>query len=202
MRLSSKSRIKGLVLVAICWTAWPSLAQGADADGQFAIKGIGIFDCQRFVEARAANDQVYMRFRSWLAGYLTAVNLYEPDTYDSVPWETTEILTIIIDNHCQQNPEERFVQAAQRLVLTLKDDRLSTQSPLLRVTAGGLSTRLYEEVLRRLQNQLAELGIYSDTPDGIFGPKTEQAIATFQVSEGLDGTGLPDPLTVWKLMKP
>ncbi len=133
---------------------------------------------------------------------MTATNRYEPNTYDNAPWGTPEILATIIDNHCQNNPQERFVEAVQKLLITLKADRIESSSPVLTVTVGDRSVRLYEEVLRRVQSQLVERGLYYGAPDGIFGPRTQEAIATFQISEGLAGTGLPDALTVWKLVKP
>ncbi len=202
MRAPFTSHWIGLVLVALSSALSPFPVQGADANARFAIKGVGVQTCQQFVDARAARAQAYMRFRSWLEGYVTAVNRYEPQTFDSAPWGTTEVLTVILDNYCQETPDERFVQAVQKLTITLKEDRLIEASPLLTVTVSGQTTRVYEEVLRRVQVALAERGLYDSEPDGVFGPKTREAIATFQISEGLDGTGLPDPLTVWKLLRP
>ena len=202
MRFFFTSRWKSLALVALCYAFLPSPVQGADKDGQFAIKGIGIQTCRQFANARAAGSEAYVHFRGWLEGFLTAVNRYEPETYDAAPWGTTEVLAVIIDNHCKKNPDDRFVAAVQKLTITLKEDRLKESSPRLVVTVDGRTARVYEDLLRRIQIQLAELGLYDGTVDGQFGPKTQEAIAIFQVSEGLKGTGVPDPLTVWKLVRP
>ena len=202
MRFLFTSRWKSIALVALCFAFLPSPVQGADKNGQFAIKGIGRQTCRQFTDARVAGSEVYAQFRGWLEGFLTAVNRYEPETYDAAPWGTTELLALIIDNHCQKNPDDRFVIAVQKLTIKLKEDRLTESSPLLVVTVGGRTARVYEDLLQRIQVQLAELGLYDGTVDGQFGPKTEEAIAMFQVSEGLKGTGLPDPLTVWILVRP
>lgn len=180
----------------------PAPVSAADANGQFATKGIGVLSCAVFVEARSQGSATASRLKDWLDGYLTATNRYEPDTFDVAPWGPSEVFAIIIENHCRQNPDEGFAQAAQRLVLSIGTDRLARRSPLRTVTANGANTQIYDEVLRRVQAQLAERGLYNGQPDGVFGPRTRDAIATFQISEGMDGTGLPDPLTVWKLVRP
>ena len=190
-----------LVLACLC-TVLPTTASAADANGQFATKGVGALSCRQFVDDRLKDGELKLRFRSWLDGYLTAVNRYEAKTYDAAPWASGEVFATIVERHCRENPDESYAQAAQRLILSLEADRLVRRSPLRTVTATGRSTQIYEEVLRLLQVQLAERGLYAGRPDGVFGPRTQDAIATFQISEGMDGTGLPDPLTVWKLLRP
>lgn len=192
-----------VALLALWVAASPwQAARAADSAGQFAVKGVGLQSCRQFVNAQASRSTDLVRFRSWLEGYLSAVNRYEPQTYDSAPWGTTGVFSAIFEGHCRNNPNERFVDAAQRLVVTLKADRLVSKSPMMTVRAGGRNTQIYQEVLRRVQVKLADRGLYRDQPDGRFGPKTEGALATFQISEGLPGTGAPDPLTVWKLIRP
>lgn len=202
MSLSLVSRVTVSVFVVLVWASASQVVLAADPSGRFATKGVGLQTCRQFVNAQASRSRDLIRFRSWIEGYLTAVNRYEPQTYDSTPWGTTGVFSAIFEGHCRNNPNERFVDAVQRLVITLKPDRLVTRSPLLTLRAGGRDTQIYQEVLRRVQVKLAERGLYRDRADGLFGPKTQAAIATFQISEGLGGTGLPDPLTVWKLIRP
>ena len=190
-----------LVLACLC-AVLPALAGAADVNGQFATKGVGVLSCRQFVDDRSKDGEFRQRFRSWLDGYLTAVNRYEPGTYDAAPWASGEVFATIVERHCRESPNESYAQAAQKLILSLKEDRLTQRSPLRSVTASGRSTQIYEEVLRLLQVQLADRGLYTGRPDGVFGPRTQDAIATFQISEGMAGTGLPDPLTVWKLLRP
>lgn len=107
---------------------WPQAGRAADEGGQFAIKGVGLLTCQDSVAARVAESELDIRFRAWIDGYLTAVNRYEPGTYDATPWGTPEIIATIVDNHCRDNPDERFVVAVQKLVATLQADKLTTSS--------------------------------------------------------------------------
>lgn len=195
---------KGALAMAL-GLAVPLLAPAAfaaDGNGQFATKGVGALTCRQYVEARQSRPAMASAFRNWLDGYLSAVNRYEPQTYDSVPWGSGEVFAVILESHCRGAPDETFVQASQRLVLSTRNDRLPQRSPLITLSADGRSIQIYQEVLRRVQAQLADRGLYNGQLDGQYGPQSRQAIATFQISEGLDGTGLPDPLTVWKLLKP
>ena len=177
-------------------------AAGADAQGQFAIKGVGLLTCEQSVQARESQSALDAAFRGWIQGFVTGVNRYQDGTYDAAPWGTPEILATIVYNHCRENPQERFVEAVQKLVATLQKDRLSKSSPLLTVDVDGRRTLLYQEMLKRVQERLADQGLYLGTADGVFGPRTQEAIAMYQISEGLEGTGVPDPLTVWKLVQP
>jgi hypothetical protein len=201
MRLSWISWSAVAAFVAL-WAGMPQSAIAADAEGQFAIKGLGAQTCQRHVEARQTRSAEYGNFRSWLQGYVTAANRYEIDTYDAAPWGSAEVWAAIIDNHCASNPDEPFATVVQKLIRSLMPEKLEARSPVLTVSADGLSVRVYEEVVRRIQQQLIEIGLYSDAADGQFGASTQEALATYQLSEGLDATGLPDPLTVWKLVQP
>ena len=56
------------------------------------------------------------------------------------------------------------------------------------------------EQIQNLQRRLSELGYYEGSIDGIYGPNTQGALAEFQQSEGLAGTGVMDPLTRERLI--
>ena len=200
-RFSVSSWRNSLVLACLC-AILPATASAADSDGQFATKGVGVLSCRQFVDERSNDGELRQHFRSWLNGYLTAVNRYEAKTYDAAPWASGEVIATIVESHCRESPDESYAQAVQRLILSLEQGRLVRRSPLRTVSASGRSTLIYEEVLRQLQVRLADRGLYAGRADGLFGPITQDAIATFQISEGMDGTGLPDPLTVWKLLRP
>jgi hypothetical protein len=47
-----------------------------------------------------------------------------------------------------------------------------------------------------LQQALAELGYEVGTPDGVFGPGTEEAVKQFQADTGLDADGVAGPATL------
>ena len=180
----------------------PLSASGADGEGRFAIKGVGTLTCRKFVEVRTQNTSLHTAFLHWAEGFLTAVNRYDADTYDIAPWQTTAVLDRIFASHCEKNPDEKFVALLQKLGVSLRDGRLQERSEMLTITVNGESTRVYQALLVQAQAKLKELGFYGGAVDGAFGPKTQEAIATFQIAEGVVASGLPDPLTIWKLLSP
>jgi hypothetical protein len=49
------------------------------------------------------------------------------------------------------------------------------------------------EEVRKLQGRLKELGYFTDTVDGNFGPKTESAVKRFEVADNMQATGVATP---------
>src|SRR3972149_7601313 len=96
MQLSPASKWVRVLFAVLCWALAPLPAPAADAEGRFAIEGVGIQTCKQFLEARAAGSETYERFSGWLEGYLTAANRYAAGAYDIPPWEATEGLAVIL----------------------------------------------------------------------------------------------------------
>lgn len=190
-----------LVALVLSGLLSPLALQAADTEGNFAVKGAGLASCEQFVAERGEKSNLYWMFGGWLDGYLTAINQFAPDTYDIAPWESTDLLAALIENYCKQNPEQNFFSIANALAGRLMEDRLQTQSPPVEAKARGQSIRLYQETLRRAQQALKDRGHYTGTVDGLFGPQTQQAIEDFQRKQGLKVTGLPDQLTLLRLLK-
>jgi Putative peptidoglycan binding domain len=55
--------------------------------------------------------------------------------------------------------------------------------------------------VKTLQQALAALGYSSGTPDGVYGPSTQNAVERFQVAKGLDEDGIVGPTTLAALQK-
>lgn len=55
------------------------------------------------------------------------------------------------------------------------------------------------EAVRNLQENLAALGYNVGIPDGDFGPKTEEAVRSFQRAQGLTADGIAGPVTLHAL---
>ena len=188
------------VLVASAVGLGPRLVSAAAPDGQYAIKGEGRQTCEHLLAGGSA--QFHAGFRGWIMGYLTAVNRYEATTYDIIPWQGIDVLITIINNHCKENKGERLNDVVHKIVMTFQPSRLEHTSSGLVITVDGQSVRIYEDVLLRAQEKLADLGFYAGVVDAKFGPATQEAFATFQLTEELEATGLPDTLTLWKLFSP
>jgi hypothetical protein len=178
-------------------------AAAQDNARQFAVEGAGMLTCARFVAARAdTTSPDYQRMIGFIEGYLSAANLYEPDTFDLTPWHNAAALDIIVGNHCAEHPEDRLVGVTQRMVGGLRPIRVARFSPMLEVGDQQHRTFVYETILRRSQAALQLRGLYSGPEDGTYTPALREAFSAFQRSVDLDPTGVPDPATLWKLLNP
>jgi hypothetical protein len=113
------------VLPALCVLAGCPTAQALDDDGEANIYGPGAATCSAYVAARkggAAAD-----FDRWLEGYLSAVNLVLPDTYDILGDYKHETAVAWVDAYCSRNPEDQFGFAANRLAAYLYPNRLASK---------------------------------------------------------------------------
>ena len=179
----------------------PAIAQ--EETQQFAVEGAGMLTCERFIAARGDNASPdYQRMIGFVEGYLSAANLYEPNTFDLTPWHNAVALDMILEHHCAQYPEDRLVSVTQRMVVGFRPLRVARFSPLLEVGDGQNRAFVYETILRRAQAALQIRGLYSGPEDGQFTPALRQAFVAFQSEKGLSQTGVPDPATLWNLLNP
>lgn len=193
--------MRRLALAAVVLLA-PSLAVAADAEGSFAVDGIGTWTCQRFIDERKAQSNYYFMFGGWLDGYLTAINAYSPDTYDLTPWESAKLLMALMDAHCRERPDQAFVGMVVEFARTLKNTRLATPSPVIDAVVGERSVKVYQATMMQVQAALRDAGFYGGTVDGQFGPQTQSAIEAFQGAKQIEVTGLPDQMTLLALLRP
>ena len=193
-----RRRFALVLLLAVCA---PSLGHAADERGGFSIRGAGLLSCAVYTQERAKRSETYYMIGGWLDGYLTAINQYSPETYDVASFETTELFTEIIQNHCADHPDHRVFAVMNTLIMRIRDDRLRTGSPFVKIAVGDRSAQLYLETLRRAQQELKRLGHYTGEINGQFNDGTRAAFALFQKSIGFNGTGFPDQTTLWRLLR-
>ena len=102
------------------------LALSADDAGQYLIMGLGNSTCKSFIAEDEAGQAYYL---SWLAGYMTAYNYTQEETY-SILGETKnahQIESWLID-YCTVNSNERFESAIRNLLRNLKFFRSKNRS--------------------------------------------------------------------------
>lgn len=176
-------------------------ASAADKNGDFFARGLGSQRCQHYVAEKAKGSATYFLYRSWLNGYMSAFNQYAEDNYDVAPNATMIGLANAVEAVCKQNPKQQFWTAAFGLTQALWKGRLPLKSEVIAATAGQQSVRLYRATLQEVQAALNKQGYKVGKPDGIFGKKTQEALADFQKKQKLQVTGLPDPATRAKLLR-
>jgi len=177
-------------------------ANAADIEGAFSIRGAGLLTCDIYTEQRAAQSNAYLMIGGWLDGYITARNQFSEDTYDVTSYESTELLAAIIDNHCQNNPDDRLFSVVNSMLIKLNDERIRERSAFVTAEIDSREARLYRETVRRLQQQLEQKGFYEGDIDGLLSSSTISAIRAYQSDQRLEVTGFPDQTTLWRLLTP
>ncbi len=192
-------RILGALLLLLLS---PYGAQAAGEEGPFALEGVGSEPCKQFTRARKdQKSQDYALFVGWIYGYLSAYNQFNEDTVDIIPWQGFGLLDTFLSNYCQKHPKDAFAAAVGAMTSSVAPMRLQEKSEVVEVSAGDKSVALYEEILRRAQKALAELGYYEGEIDGVYGKETRTAFKEYQRDNDLDVTGLPDQGTLYKLFR-
>ena len=83
--------------------------------------------------------------------------------------------------------------------ITGQDEWLLLWQPSYRINAFHFGAQ--SPAVAQLQHQLAQLGHYTATPDGIVGGRTKTALARFQEQNGLIPSGDTNPLTLYLLQQ-
>lgn len=189
------------VLVGLLWLA-PGIASAADAEGAFAVKGVGLTRCSDFVAAvqGVEKDRIAM-YVGWIGGFMTASNQNKDETFDLTPWQNVRTLSSALMAFCDKNADMRFAEATARLAASLGRDRLVNRTELVPISHEGKNHYVYKETLRRVQAQLAEKGLFSGDVNGEFDEPTRAAIETYQTEKKLPVSGLPDQRTLYSLFK-
>ena len=127
-------KVKRLILAAAlllpigCWAA--------DQDGYFrpyfmTSKGINYARCKDFVIAsnlaRQGHFSAQNQFNQWLDGFLTAYDMYTPDTYDIGYGKDIETMDIWLENYCAKHPDSFFNNAVESLIFELYPNRAQTK---------------------------------------------------------------------------
>lgn len=189
---------KALLLTALIVLSAPALA--ADKNGQFFSRGLGAQLCQNYVAEKTKGSASYFLYRSWLNGYLSAYNQFSQETYDIAPNATMDGLANAVESVCRKYPERKFWTAAFGVTQALWPKRMVLKSVMVSATSGKRTVTLYRATMKEVQQALKSKGYKIGRPDGMFGKRTQQALAAYQKKQKLPVTGLPDPATRVKLL--
>lgn len=183
----------GLSLAAL-----PALA--ADSDGNYAVRGVGATTCGDFATAVEQQDQNLPLVLQWLQGYVSGLNLLQEGTYDASPIQEPGTLAALVLNVCRSNDGLILETATAQALNALAPARLTQQSENLTLEAADRQVVVRRDTLRQVQRRLRETGHYTSSIDGLYGPGTRRALASYQESAGLTVTELPDADTLIRLL--
>ena len=105
-----------------------------DKNGRYFALGVGKRSCEDYVkfrEKRLENftpeqyEMADLVVDHWVAGYLTAHNLYVTDTYNVMGGASIEQAVAWLDNYCRSNQKKLFAEAVFAMVQSLHPKRLT-----------------------------------------------------------------------------
>lgn len=191
-------------LSALCILAATS-AYGADAEGKFAVRGIGGQACSVWTAISESPDEAARRdgilaFQAWIAGYLTATNRLKADAYDTVPFLDMINVLAITMNECKATPDELAENTVARVVGAFDKAKVTVESPIVMVPDAGAEKPYRQATIKLAQQKLVELGYLTAEPDGVLGPASSEALTLYQSENGLTSNGELSVDTMFKLL--
>jgi len=196
--MSIKRTTNKLLLCTVLAFTSVTPAQAADENETYAVKGAGVSYCSTFVESMQSRDKNYFVYGGWIEGYLTGLNQQLANTFDLAPWQTTELMLRIIEPICQQNPKQQFHNVMKAMAGEFSQHKVSQSGNYIQIEADK-SLVFQEVIITRIKATLVEKGFYKGDDDFGWGEAVIAAVKDFQRSQGLEETGLPDQLTLYKL---
>ena len=94
-----------------------------DMNGNFASYGVGARPCSDYIEARQQGEELLDYYNNFVLGYLSAVNLIVPSTFDILGDRSMGAALARLDDHCQRNSDENFTNALALLTGAYYDER-------------------------------------------------------------------------------
>jgi hypothetical protein len=136
---------RGAVCVAVWITALSSSLFAIDSNHRYFAYGVGERSCDDYVKFREKRldtlEQQHPRYAKeelyeivdrivehWIAGFLTAHNLYVADTYNVAGKSTMDELKARLEKTCRANTKQRFAEAMITVVQELHPQRVKTES--------------------------------------------------------------------------
>jgi hypothetical protein len=142
-RILRSARLAAIVLLAVVGARAQLYA--VDSNNRYFAYGVGQRTCEDYVKFREkrldALEQQHPRYtkdelydivnrivEQWIAGFLTAHNLYVSDTYNVAGKSSMDDIKARLETACRANPKGFFVQAMISVVQQLNSQRVSVDT--------------------------------------------------------------------------
>ncbi|MDO6568654.1 peptidoglycan-binding domain-containing protein [Alteromonas sp. 1_MG-2023] len=175
-------------------------AQAADSEGAFNTKGAAKRSCEAFTSTYAEQGSETYLYGGWLEGYITAFNALQQKTFDVTPWQTTELMLLMLNKHCTDNPEQKFLDATNVMLKAFLPTRLAARSDIIEMTINDSTIYIYQSVLDMTTEALKASGYNVDIAESEFNASYVKAITQYQQAKGIAVTGFPDQQTLVNLL--
>jgi hypothetical protein len=137
--------LRALLALALMVSAVSTKVEAIDSNNRYFAYGVGQRTCEDYIRFREKKletlEQKYERYTSdelyeivnwvvehWIAGFLTAHNLYVSDTYNVVGKLTMDDLKARLENNCRTNRKQYFTEAMITVVHELHPQRVKADS--------------------------------------------------------------------------
>jgi hypothetical protein len=129
-----------LVLAVMLAVPAPQL-YAIDSSNRYFAYGLGQRSCEDYVKFREkkletlarkheryTQEELYEIVEHWIAGFLTAHNLYVSDTYDVAGNSNMDDLKARLEKSCRANSKQYFAEAVITVVQSLHPQRVKADS--------------------------------------------------------------------------
>ena len=114
---------KLLTLAALVSMSYiPLPAYAADAEGNYAVWGVGSRSCFKYSKAREAD--AFDDYTNYIKGFITAFNMLTEDTYSITGNKNFNDLLTWLDDYCGEQQINALEQGLLELVAATEEDRL------------------------------------------------------------------------------
>jgi len=137
--------VRAVLTAVLVIAAASSNLYAIDSNGRYFAYGLGQRTCEDYVKFREKKldtlEQQHPRYTKdelyeivdkivehWIAGFLTAHNLYVSDTYDVAGNTTMDDMKSRLENICRANTKEYFAEAMVTLVQQLNPQRVKADT--------------------------------------------------------------------------
>lgn len=176
-----------------------SYSFSADSKGKFAVKGAGSHTCSDFIQAANEKSTNYYLYGGWLEGFISSYNQFQSNNFDITPWQTTELMLVLLKRHCTKNTEVRFLTAVNTLIKTLFPIRLESENNFVKIQVSGSESYYYQEIVMRAKKRLKVLGYLQGEIKPVFDKTDVIAFSNYQKAIGINPSGIPDQQTLVSL---
>lgn len=187
--------------LALVFVASAQMSNAATQDGEYVIRGIGASQCSYLIEDYSRNTNKQLELTNWVAGYVTHINKTDELFFDAIPFENTKHFSALVSLVCKSQPTAQIQKVVEALFSHLEPYKPKKKSEFELVKSDTHRISIRSETVKEVQLLLAEHSyLGAEDIDGKFGPKTSKALLKFQDQEKLAVTGVPDTLTLVRLL--
>lgn len=177
-------------------------AAAATQAGDYAVRGPGAKSCTAYLAAIKNNESTALQeFHSWMGGYISGFNRTTEGVFDVWPYGGVGSFGDVVASVCDANREHTLDVIVGEVITNLEDLYLARSSGIAAIENSGVRMQVRKGHIRRIQGQLKRRGRYGGETDGLYGPRTKEALEGFQKEHGLEVNGLPDFKTSMLLLE-